>query len=37
MGAILWALELANEKLPDVDLKNKVMKSIHHYQNNLMN
>ncbi|MFR5891017.1 MAG: ROK family protein [Bacilli bacterium] len=36
MGAILWALELANEKLPDLDLKNKVINSINNYQNSLI-
>lgn len=32
MGAILWALEIANKKLPTKDLKNKVLQSVINYQ-----
>ncbi len=35
MGAIIWAYELANQKLPDESTKNKIRDSINNYQENL--
>lgn len=35
LGAILWALELASGKVPDASMKEKVLKEIIHYQNQI--
>ena len=35
LGAILWALELANGELPDKELKAKVLENIINYQNSI--